>query len=565
MMQMKSIHLRFVYIVLIIGILPVFDLNAQARREYDYTVEQQYFDRLTYVEGDEFVREFENPFLSLLLREEKKYYQKLPTLEARKDYIKAYWRRNNPNPILEQNGFLVGFLKRWEFVKKTFASDFPPYFDDRGDYYLKFGEPTRRDKQQSRVESTGFGVAHSIYAHEIWDYHELHQDFFVLFMKEGKSYEQIRNPTKLNRYLRSSSSRIHNSALAWWTFLTQEGYLAAGLDRMRIEVEAVMDRAAWVALMSGKTMDTYDISRHLRNELGMQEIVRRIDESTVAPTGVAVAANVLTFFNDVTQFRDPSGATRIDISFMTPVEKNLIKSYSKAETDSLTIEYSSMIRDLTYEPIVKISGIRTIPIAAAEQENTQNAVHYLTILTAPRVGELSLQIENISDSRMGYSREYIDIRNFSGSNLMISDIRLCTEIQTENQRKLLPPLAIQGIRVAPYPYEEIKKSEPVLCYFEIYNIISGGIKSLFEISINVEWNKSREGALQRFTQLVRRGQAYSLSVTHQRNIARDTNRELIALDMSELPDGPYILSITVTDTADSTITAHVEKPITLAK
>jgi len=96
---------------------------------------------------DVFRKTFEYPFVALLNEDLKKEYHQLQDLEQKKSYITYYWKKNNPNPLLEENEYLLNFIKRYYYVKKNFSTPKPPYFDDRGAYYLKYGKPTTRITQ----------------------------------------------------------------------------------------------------------------------------------------------------------------------------------------------------------------------------------------------------------------------------------------------------------------------------------------------------------------------------------------------------------------------------------
>ncbi len=115
--------------------------------------------------------------------------------------------------------------------------------------------------------------------------------------------------------------------------------------------------------------------------------------------------------------------------------------------------------------------------------------------------------------------------------------------------------------VAPYPYENIRKSSPVLCYFEVYNLISSGITSEYEIAIKVFSDKSRESAFKKFSNRITGKKDVTISLIHTRSVIDDTGKELISIDFSNLENGPYVLEITVTDVKDENITAMVQKQI----
>ncbi|GAG24154.1 unnamed protein product, partial [marine sediment metagenome] len=201
--------------------------------------------------------------------------------------------------------------------------------------------------------------------------------------------------------------------------------------------------------------------------------------------------SALDFQTNIAQFRGPAGATRIEVSFLTPLLGNTHSNISTESKDTLEIIYSSLIRDLTYETIIRVGNSRKLPVKYAALENLPNAVNTMTMIAPPRMGEIFLQIKDTFDERLGYAKQYIDVRDFRGRTLMLSDIQLYTEVTNENQRRALPVMKKEDISVAPYPYESIRKEQPFFCYFEIYNLLTGGVANTYEIDIRIEWDRNR--------------------------------------------------------------------------
>jgi GWxTD domain-containing protein len=108
------------------------------------TSEKQYFVTLAAADSLAFQREFENPFVLLLDAEQKEEYFKLHSPEKRKAFMRAYWKSHNPDPLLPENDWLLDFIRRCSYVTENFPSPQPPYFDDRGKYYLRYGKPWYR-------------------------------------------------------------------------------------------------------------------------------------------------------------------------------------------------------------------------------------------------------------------------------------------------------------------------------------------------------------------------------------------------------------------------------------
>ena len=116
-------------------------------------IENDYLELLSSVDSVTFVHEFEYPILVLLDEYQTEYYKSLQSVDARKEYIRLYWNRENPNPLDAENRWLKSFIERQDYTKKYFSYNHPPFFDDRGRYYLKYGEPKSQYGRQNESRS----------------------------------------------------------------------------------------------------------------------------------------------------------------------------------------------------------------------------------------------------------------------------------------------------------------------------------------------------------------------------------------------------------------------------
>jgi hypothetical protein len=129
----------------------------------------------------------------------------------------------------------------------------------------------------------------------------------------------------------------------------------------------------------------------------------------------------------------------------------------------------------------------------------------IALLARPQNAELTSQITEEKHDKIGFSRQPIEIRYFSGRELMISDLQLYYETKTGVERKLLPVIRKQGLPVAPYPFEEINKKKPPLIYFEIYNIRAAGIRERLSISYRIAaLEKENKNIFQAFAEALSR-------------------------------------------------------------
>lgn len=125
------------------------------------TREKDYFANLTAAGVDDFEKDFEFPFLLILDDADRRNYEALTSLTARKSFIKTYWRRLNPNPISPHNEFLAQFISRVDFVRSNFPKPTAPFFDDRGKYFIKYGEPSFRFVDKGGTKQMDYDTYHT--------------------------------------------------------------------------------------------------------------------------------------------------------------------------------------------------------------------------------------------------------------------------------------------------------------------------------------------------------------------------------------------------------------------
>jgi len=130
-------------------------------------------------------------------RAEIEEFNKIPSTDtlALKKFEEDFWKKRDPNPFTPENERRLEFDKRLKKVLEDFSKEsyFRPW-DDRGDIYLKFGEPSERHTQaasRSRIPSIQKhpigGVFSTLYGGvenpepelaETWDYGNFGVTFF---------------------------------------------------------------------------------------------------------------------------------------------------------------------------------------------------------------------------------------------------------------------------------------------------------------------------------------------------------------------------------------------------
>jgi len=171
--------------------------------------EKAYLAALRAADEKIFQNEFEAEFLLLLDKPQTLEYDSLSTLNGRKAYIENYWQAANPNPLLPENDWLLDVLKRRAYARENFPAPAPPYFDDRGKYYFKYGKPSFRYVDNGGYQQNCLNCLRYItISNESWSYENVAHNFLAHFIKDGAVFRETDN---LSSFL--EMGKFHNPEL----------------------------------------------------------------------------------------------------------------------------------------------------------------------------------------------------------------------------------------------------------------------------------------------------------------------------------------------------------------
>ncbi len=532
------------------------------------SLEDHYLSQLKAASDSVFKTEFEAEFLLILNARQKQYYQSLSTLQEKKDFIVQYWRAYNPNPLLPQNDRLLDHIRRSAYARSNFPSPDPPYIDDRGKYYIKYGKPTARYVDPGGIRRVALfspgifeqiedyytmGTAplqmYSVPANESWGYENVSRNFVVHFVWKGQSFEEIESLSEIIR-----SRRRANLAWQWSDLIKRRASVSPILAEAAANIESFEVELMHMAYSGGTGFRGETVSTGTAHDKIIQRLKKSDEEilnfKKLAPAtsyDPIHAVNKLMFSRVISQFRDRDNRTRVSVQFLAPLEKNLIRHINEEEQDTLVLEFGGMLRNHVFMPLDTARSSVTIPLRSL----TAVPMNYLTgmiQLTAPaRKTELTLQVRDLNNNTLGFKKEVLRLRKFSQSKLEMSDIQFYLMPEKEVERRLFPTVSINGLDLIPYPSIAIDRSRPLYCYFEIYNLQSSGIEHSYEITYKVASDKASRTIFQKISRMFKSPKDVSISLKHAQPVDEDTARELIALDLGQLSPGNYTLEITVSD------------------
>lgn len=542
-----------------------------------------FFDMLTGADSTTFVQEIEYPLLLIFGDDEKEQYSELGSIPEQKAYVERYVRRKNQNPIFPVNQWLLEFWGRYSYARKNFSMTRPPYVDGRGICCIKYGIPNDRYRDPGGLkfiwlfqDPVAFEALKMLYGktiplaefivrqNETWYYFDENRDFVVHFIKEGEGYRQVES---LKEALHSS--REQNIAWQWMELVKERETISGDFARMGDVIRRFEE------IIRGAEIDEYgDIyfPLDLRNEISItrphwqmyetrreMEFVERTARLNVDPdmSRRYDERNTLDFSFDVAQFKHKSGKTRVELVPLIPMDKLVKYHLRPTPPDTIKIAYQFMFRDEEFKPYMRIGFEDNCLYRRLTEAGLNNAMCRVAVPVEPVKGDLTIQITDIISSNLGFQQRDLEIRDFTGNGLMISDIQLYKMVADEGLKSILPVSDVEGIAVFPYPYRTIRKTEPLTCYFEIYNLLSLRPSATYEMEITLAHEDSRKG----LRQLLSQDQEYEISTVHIREIATNDSHELIALDLGKLRDGEYTLEISVVHPESKNIVASTQKTV----
>jgi hypothetical protein len=426
------------------------------------------------------------------------------------------------------------FNRRVQYAKKHYRRLSSPYIDDRGWYYIKYGEPYGRFRDfggDVRFDDN-FLAYYSTFPNETWSYENILPYFVVYFVQDIGSYRRVRNPIEavMDRGFMNQKAEyfILGDMIKKRETISLTLFQTAAFIRAHADIrEPPLNISPLSALMTATDLLL------VRNEVACIK-------APSAARDPFQAENKLKFFDQVAQFRGPEGKTRIDVALLVPLKKNLIKKFRETSEDTLNVEFSGMLRDASLEPEVKNQSASSVAVKLAAHEKLPNAIGKLSLLARPQNADLALQVEEKQREKTGYNRRPFQIRDFSSKNeLMLSDIQLNYRVENEAQKKILPALQHKDFLMCPYPYKEFSKQKPPLVYFEIYNIQSAGVGERMQVSYTITSKENKA----------------SVNVSFTRPVLSENMDELVEVDLNNVATGWNLLEVSVSSLQDSTIKA----------
>ncbi len=516
-------------------------------------------------------------------QKENGIYDALPMGE-RGDFIKAFWERHDPTPGSSGNAKRVEHLRRVGYAL-THYSEFADPWDQRGEVYVRYGEPAHKsrsgnmrfetDPQVVRVKDRLFATLNDDEKREIYNLHR-----------------RIRTSTRDVEY---RNNQVRASDFESAEFETEQvgGYIGRGIQRQpgdrfdRDNFETPTDRMgipeirgvplfpiesgrSWEYWIYPDVMDGVEIvfmtlfkgapfefatppgmgrsiSQH--NARGWQ--LRRSDDTVARaikhqPSILRLNRKPLPFVYDTASFRASDDTTRLEIYFGVLL---------KDQGDPPTLEASATVFDARWTTL----GEMVAPVHASANDTVGVAEMHIRL---PPGGDfiLALQATNVKTrastavklrcSTFPRTETPLPVSVYEPDSLRLSDLEFASRVDLE-----AGAATKDGMRVVPRPGRTYGPGEVVTLYYEIYGLSRDEFdQNRYRVDYTVEPVDGGNLAAKIVGEIARAvtdGGRKVIEISYERTGAASVEYETVQIDVSGTEPGTYRLRVTVTDVLES--------------
>ncbi len=466
--------------------------------------------------------------LEILMETEEKIHFETLNMADKGILIRKIWKSKDPVPTTIENERLIEHYRRVNFARNTYPDVVPPYYDDRGKVYVKYGSPD--NKYTSQMTSEG------VKDNESWSYEKsIRRGLTFDFVKKGVSYYRVQS--------------LEDA--------TPTG-LAGGLSQWEVTRRLYVERADFsesynmFLLLTHKTVGDENPQETISDLLNIMINfnTERDSAQSAAPAEVYFhqqEEKQLPFVYNLSQFRGDQGESRVEVYL--GVSNNRLEYQPKNDGVTTALKYHAVLQDSNYNDVFNESKEFGLRGKTREELTGTLFLHQENYYLKPGTHLLAIQLENPQGKSKGIYRNEFLARDFRGNALMVSDIQMSSNItQTAGEGKFVK----QGLNIMPYPYTAIRRQLPIFIYLEIYNLkfdVSGRTNYTVTHQVDMlEYKKSifskTFGAIGR---LFKKGKKIGISTSYQQVKSESETFEYLSLDMGKLPVGIGELTVSILD------------------
>ena len=493
------------------------------------------------------------------------------SVSEREALWRTFWNERDANAATIENERLVEHYRRVMYARIHFSEKQYPY-DRRGEIYVRYGEPEDRrrfmvranEDQYASVLPSGnpavdaireqnyqFGYQLQVNRGEVsrildsdkakrrgFGTDTMTDDVGVVDESKAKPMEQISHELAVKQRREMGSSYMAES----WVYVPHKlelffvDQMGGGRYDYPLETLAV-DESSDITVQP--------------NAIGSQDMEhpRRRAAALIAGSPEDYrhdfGGEPLVYAFDAVSFRGDDGTTEVDLSYSVPVWQ--FGDVTDERGDRTWLDNQVTLRDSVHTPAFS-RKFRFGPIARPERQpanqELQGAAYTLAVNLAAPAGPFTAAVEMKDEAtqRIGVYKKPVSFSDYRGSGLLISDLKLSTEITPASGSG---PFVRKGLNVVPNPGRLYARGQLVHVYYEVYNLDLDedgrtSYETLYEIT-----PRGMPALRNRRARRPVDMQTVMSFFEGEGNSAEEG--EYTALDTTDLEAGEYVLTVTLTD------------------
>ena len=535
-------------------------LLASRRYEDALSVFQKYLDTLSQRE-----KAIYEDISLIATPEEIASYRAIPD-EDRDAFLDAFWIRKDPF------GTTGGSQRRAEHYRRvwharTFFGRYHYPFDQRGEIYIRYGEPDYRSTWREPNASVPIPVQ------------RIQEKLaFQLYGRPGTTATYTGPVFPVRIALRNVESNLpleeddgtlglrgwkpvtagnDFSSVPWEVWIYPDinhGIEVVFTDEMHTNIYG------YAPVPTIDREDVYDVASRgsplrflqLMNDFSPASQVaaaaskepERYDTSDLDP---------LNFYYEALSFRGKNGKTDLQINIGLPIDEVAI---STDPDTTVVVERRIALVDDQNREAKRLREDVGIPIPPGLRGKSLIARDRIDIPLSPGEYDLAVQMWRVNTNRLGNYREKVRLHDFSGDSLMLSDLQIAQHIEqptSPNENQSDSTTARNRWRITSSPSRTFFLGTPIFVYFEIYNLTRDTFgQTQYQVAFAVAPEKGRELATQ---PRIRRRDGELITVQYEQTGRDLWTADYVELDIGRIETGRYRLIMTVKDlnTAQTTV------------
>lgn len=473
-----------------------------------------YYSGLKLLKNSEMLEDMYQSIRMLLTDDEKKDYRQLPD-SGKALFFKKFWTHRDPTPGTDLNERLIEHFRRVDFARLSFRYTAPPYYDDRGRIYIKYGQP---DERFSTPAENTFAKSN-----ESWSYEHLQEGLVFDFVADGAIFRLVQD--------------LREAALAGTPYDARMS-VAASLYQQRSHVSNTYARLAM-------RVDESQLTQFQSTR------IEALTEASPEIFIVDVDAKPLPAIYKWSQFKGTQDSTSVFFYFALQAKVFNFKKDQNKNKFKTYLDYTIVTYNQAYDPVYQYQ--LTAPLIMPTLKNVEhgNFIFKNQFNISPADYELQLMVKSKQPKRMGVYKNILPVRNFSSDELEISDLLLATSVEPVGQDSI-GQFIRDGLKIIPHPFYSVIQKNPIHIYYEVYNLsYDPKGQTRYQLQYTAQTTKAKRSLLAStfgfIGKIFSRESVSSITSSYTRTGTKSQATEYIAFDLQNLKLGITQLTVRVID------------------